>query len=201
MKNTQTVAHSLFQPARLMTLLALLVSALSIGAQAQVCSNNMTFGDPGVPRYVSSGSVPMAFRGFLKANVYGQVKNGKLTDFDMYLDPDVDGPNGVRRVAINYNDSPTAIAPTFSCVPTSTGAKITITRAFTAKQYFHNDLTHSLGYVTVEINFDRVGPGRLHVRYQHRSFNRADSTPPKPYVGDIAFAVPQNGARLAITNR
>ncbi len=179
-------------------LLATLFTALAGSAQAQTCSANMTFGDPNSPRYLSSGTV--AFKGFVTGNVYGRLRENKLTDFDLRLDPDVNGPNGLRLMLAGYNASQSLTPPRFSCRATATGAIITITNVPTAKQYFSSESTYSLGLATVEIRFDKTGPGRLRVSYRHKAFSRADTTPPKPYNGRIVDAVPQGGARLTITN-
>ncbi|MGH9937769.1 MAG: hypothetical protein ACREAM_16100 [Blastocatellia bacterium] len=143
----------------------------------------------------------MAFHGFLTGNVFGRVRNGQLRDFDLRLDPDVNGPNGLRLMLVNYNASPSVIPPTFRCAPIANGSKITITRVPTARQYFQGDATSSRGYADVEITFEGAGPGRIVVSYRHSSFSRADTTPPRPYRGRIVNAVPQAGARLTITNR
>ncbi len=203
MKNVQTILRRMLPSALFMVLTFV---GLSAGAQAQTCSANMDFSDPGSPRYVSGGSGSIAFRGSLTGNVYGRVRNGLLTDFDLRLDPDVNGPNGLRLMTVNYNASPSASAPVFRCTPITGGVRINITRVPTAHQSFqaaygYVDGTYSIGYADLEITFERTGPGRVNVRYQHSSFNHADSTPPRPFNGTVANAVPQAGARLTITNR
>ncbi|HEX9004057.1 MAG TPA: hypothetical protein VGB07_29365 [Blastocatellia bacterium] len=199
MKNVQTNFCRMLQFALLM---GLSLFGLAAGAQAQACSANMDFSDPASTRYVSGGSGSIAFRGSLNGDVYGRVRNGKLTDFDVNLDPDVNGPNGLRRLYINYNASSSTAVPAFRCAAISGGGvRITLTRVPTARQYFQNDGTYSSGFADVEITFERTGPGRVIVRYQHSAFNRADSTPPRPFNGTIANAVPQAGKRLTITNR
>lgn len=198
-KNVQTGFPGILRMALLMMLS---LAALSIGAQAQTCSANMDFSDPASTRYVSGGSGTIAFRGSLDGNVYGRVRNGQLTDFDVNLDPDVNGPNGLRRLSIGYNASPSTAVPAFRCVAISGGGvRITLTRVPTARQYFQGDGTYSNGFADVEITFERTGPGRVIVRYQHSAFNRADTTPPRPFNGTVANAVPQAGKRLTITNR
>ena len=92
-------------------------------------------------------------------------------------------------------------APGFRCLPITNGVRINLTRVPTARQYFQSDSTYSTGFADVEITFERTGPGRINVRYKHSAFNRADSTPPRPYSGTVANAVPQAGKRLNITNR
>jgi len=204
MKLQMTFCAYATQARRLALALSLTVAGLFAfngQAHAQTCSDNMDFGDPGSPRYLSGGSGSMAFRGFLTGNVFGRVRNGQLRDFDLRLDPDVNGPNGLRLMLVNYNASSSVIPPTFKCAPTANGAKITITRVPTARQYFHRESTSSRGYADVEITFESVGPGRIVVHYRHSSFSRADTTPPRPYNGRIVNAVPQAGARLTITNR
>lgn len=175
------------------------IIAIAGSAQAQTCSANMTFGDPNSPRYLSSGSV--AFKGFVTGNVYGRVRDNKLTDFDLKLDPDVNGPNGLRLMLVTYNASASLTPPRFSCRALANGVKITITNVPTARQYFSGEGTYSLGLATVEITFDKTGPGRLRVSYRHKAFSRADTTPPKYYNGRIVDAVPQGGARLTIANQ
>ncbi len=198
MKNVQIRFRRMPQIALLLTLS---LAALAGQAQAQTCSANMDFSDPASTRYVSSGS-GVAFRGSLNGDVYGRVRNGQLTDFDVNLIPDVNGPNALRRMSINYNASPSTAAPAFRCVPLSgSGVKITVTRVPTARQYFQGDGTYSTGFADVEITFERTGPGRVFVRYQHSALNRADSTPPRPFNGVVANAVPQAGKRLTIANR
>ena len=181
-------------------LLALALAALSGQAQAQTCSANMDFTDGTSTRYVSGGSGSIAFRGSLSGNVLGRVRNGRLTYFDLNLDPDINGPNGLRRMNVDYDASPSVAAPTFRCTPITGGVRINITRVPTARQYFYADSTFSNGYADIEITFERTGPGRVIARYQHSAFNRADATPPRPFNGTVANAVPQAGKRLTITN-
>lgn len=185
---------------------AVLFSLLSLAgatAQAQQCSANMDFSDPGSPRYQSTTtSSSVAFRGSMTGNVWGRVRNGQLVDLEIRLDPDVNGPNNLRLFTLNYDAGPAVAAPSYRCVAVSNGVKLLIGRAYYARQDFSGDGTYSKGYADVELTFERgTGPGLLKVTYRHQTFSRADSTPPRPFNGTVALARPQAGARLTITNR
>lgn len=179
--------------------LTMALAVLNSQALAQTCSATMDFSDSTSIRYYSSGTV--AIKGFYTGNVFGRVKNGVLTDFDLRIDPDVNGPNGLRLITTAYNASPSVAAPTYRCIDTSYGAKVTITRVPTAREYFYLNGTYSIGYADVDIYFEKSGPGRIVVSYKHSALSRATTTPPTPVNGLIVNAVLQGGARLTITNR
>lgn len=184
-------------------LAALTLTWMSIPAYAQQCSANFDFSEPGSPRYKSTTtSNSVAFRGTTTGNVWGRVRNGQLVDLEIRLDPDVNGPNNLRLFTLNYDIGPSVSAPSYRCVAVSNGVKLIIGRVYYASQYFSGESTYSKGYADVELTFERgTGTGLLNVRYSHQTFNRADSTPPRPHNGTVAIARPQAGARLTITNR
>ncbi len=187
----------------LAALLFTLLTLASAPAQAQQCSANFDFSDPGSPRYLSTrGSLPnLALPGYATGNVYGYIRNGRPTRLYVRFDPDVNGPNNLRLFQLDFNSSYDFPTPTYRCAATSTGIKLSFTGVPDAHEYFYGEYTYSTGLANVDVYLDRNGAGRVVVNYTHHNFSRADTTPPRPTNGYIVNAVPQAPARLNYTQR
>jgi hypothetical protein len=188
---------------RLAAVLFAWLTLWSFPAQAQQCTANFDFTDPGSPRYLSTrGSLPNpALPGYATANVYGYIRNGRPTRLYVNYDPDVNGPNNLRLFQLDFNSSYDFPTPGYRCSVTSTGIKLSFSGVPDTREYFSGESTYSIGLTNVDVYLDRNSLGRIVIRYTHRNFNRADATPPRPTNGYIINAVPQAPARLNYMQR
>ena len=182
------------------------VVVLALGASvalAQGTPPNMDFHDylSGNTRYNSTAG---AFLGRVTGYVHGHIRSGRLTRLSIGLDPDFDGPNGLKKQLVYFDvDSPShsAYAPLAQWYNVSSTTKRLVISNVRATQEFNGTSTYSLGVARVEITFVNGAPGRLVVSYTHRSYERLYGTPTLPngvraFNGTVFSGSPVDGHRL-----
>lgn len=203
LKNTQACIQRSQSIVRMFFTLALLTLGASV-ALAQGVPPNMDFYD-----YISGNTVynstGRAFKGRVGGYVHGgRIRGGKLSRLAIGLDPDNNGPNGLKRMVVFYDEdipNHNAFAPRGRWYTVNATTKRLVITNVRATQEFIGTSTYSLGAAKVEITFINGAPGKLIVSYSHREYKRLYGDPTLPrgvkrYNGTVFSGSPTDGHRL-----
>lgn len=173
---------------------ALLLAVATQSVAAQGPPPNLDFNDGSSTRYNSTGR---AFVGAVSGNIYGSMRNGVVRSLDVRLDPDVNGPKGLRLLLIDYNANPSIIPPRVQWYVSGATRRLVITNV-PARQYFSGTGVYSRGYAKVEITFDG-GAGKAVVSYTHSVYTHTKPSAIEAYNGTVFSGTPLAGRRLNFT--
>lgn len=182
--------------ARLVSVMALL-SSFSVVALAQG-PPNLDFNDNpnGSVLYNSTGR---AFVGTVNANVFGRMRDGRVSSLNVTLAPYNNGPYKLNRLTINFDQGPSSIAPQVFWYNKSATTKHMIIKGVEARQDFSGTTIFSKGTAEVQLTFVDNQPGKAVVIYRHKEYSVPKSRVPKDvraYSGTVFSGSPMFGRRL-----
>lgn len=194
------LASGQLHPLAALVLAAIVSTFLAAGAEAQVCSPNLTFrGNASYTNEADSG-----LTGTMYGSVSGRVENGELTSLTLRFDPYVSGTGsyGARLFTVGYRKSPERVAPNYYCIPWVNSSVVMIIENVPTAQIFYSVLygATSVGTVDVAILFTADGPGQIIVDYNHNVWSKTPRPSQLPFWGRLINSRPHAGSRLSITN-